>query len=257
MAWQANFDDLQGKRVLVTGASSGIGAAVAAAFGACGARVGVHYFENEAGARGVAAEIEADGGQAVVLQADLADPDNHGRLADAAVDALGGVDILINNAGEIFERRSIRDIDDAFYMKLFDLNVRAVVGLTGKLLPALTAADGASVITTTSFAVHTGGAQGTSLYAATKGALYSMTIGLAKELGPSGIRVNAVAPSMIVTPLHDGVTSAETLERVRGLVPLGRLGMPDDCIGAFLFLASERLAGYISGITIDITGARV
>lgn len=257
MVWRANFDDLQGKRVLVTGASSGIGAAVAAAFGACGAKVGVHYFQNESGANGVAAEIRSDGSEAVVLQADLSNPDSHGRLADAAVDALGGLDILINNAGEIFERRAFADMDDGFYMRLFDLNVRAVVGLTGKLLPALSESGAGSVITTTSFAVHTGGAQGTSLYAATKGALYSLTIGMAKELGPRGIRVNAVAPSMILTPIHDGVTSPETLDRVKGLVPLGRLGEAEDCIGAFLYLASPRLAGYVSGITINITGARV
>ncbi|MEJ8571519.1 SDR family NAD(P)-dependent oxidoreductase [Microbaculum marinum] len=257
MAWQANFDDLRGRKVLVTGASSGIGAAVAAAFGACGAEVGIHYFSNEAGARSVAAEIEADGGKAHVFQADLTKPDQHGRLADEALGALGGLDILINNAGEIIERRAFADMDDAFYSGLFDLNVRSVVGLTGKLLPALSDSDAASIITTTSFAVHTGGAQGTSLYAATKGALYSFTIGLAKELGPRGIRVNAVAPSIILTPLHDGITSQETLDRISGLVPLGRLGTTEDCIGAFLYLASPRLAGYVSGITIDITGARV
>jgi len=257
MAQRPSFNDLRNQRVLITGASTGIGAAVAVGFGACGAHVGVHYHRNAEAAKTVAAEIEASGGRATLLQADLADPASHAILAQQAVKGLGGIDVLINNAGQIFERRAIEKIDDAYYLRLFDLNVRAVVGLTNQSLPALAESGHGAIITTTSIAARTGGAQGTSLYAATKGALESLTIGLAKELGPKGIRVNAVAPSMIVTPLHDGITSPETLERVRAQVPLGRLGEPEDCVGAFLFLASSRLAGYVSGITIGITGGRV
>ena len=257
MSFAPNFDDLRNARVLVTGASSGIGAAVALGFASCGAQVGVHYNENQAGAEAVVQKIAKTSGSGVVLQVDLADPSNHKRLADEAVQALGGLDILINNAGTIFSRKPIWEFDDNFYCQLFDLNVRSVMGLTKAVLPALEKSNMGNIITTTSVAVRTGGAQGTSIYAATKGALNSMTIGLAKELGPRGIRVNAVGPSLILTPLHDGRTDAATLEKIRVQVPLGRLGEADDCVGAYLFLASPGLAGYVSGITIEITGGRV
>lgn len=252
------FDDLRGKRVLVTGASSGIGAAVAAGFGACGAKVALHYNRNAKGAEeALAATKSAGGGDAILLQADLTDPASHGKLADAAVDKLGGLDILINNAGDLVGRRTLDTVDDDFFMHLFNLNVRSVVGLSHHCLPALLKGNSPCIIMTTSVAVRTGGAQGSFIYASTKGAVESLTIGLAKELAPRGIRVNAVAPSMILTPIHDGVTSPETLERVRGMVPMGRLGSAADCVGAYLFLASPSLASYISGITIGVTGARV
>jgi 3-oxoacyl-[acyl-carrier protein] reductase len=251
------FEDLRGKRVLVTGASSGIGAAVAEAFGACGARVALHYNRNAKGAEAAVAATKAAGGEAHLLQADLTDPASHQRLAQQAIDKLGGLDILINNAGDLVGRRTLDTVDDDFFMQLFNLNVRSVVGLSHCCLPALLKGDAPCIIMTTSVAVRTGGAQGSFIYAATKGAVESLTIGLAKELGPRGIRVTAVAPSMILTPLHDGVTPPETLERVRGMVPLGRLGTAEDCVGAYLFLASPSLASYVSGITIGVTGARV
>lgn len=252
-----SFADLKGRRVLITGASLGIGAAVAKGFGACGATVGVHYNRSEEAAREVAEDIAASGGQAEMLQADLSDPASHARLCAAATSALGGVDILVNNAGAMVERRAFEDVDDSLYTRLFDLNVRHVVGLTTGLLPALASAPGGGVvINTTSVAVRTGGAQGSMIYAATKGALHSMSIGMARELAPKGIRVNCVAPSIIMTPFHEGITGPETMEKVKGQVPLGRLGEAQDCVGAYLYLASNTLAGYVSGAVIEITGAR-
>jgi len=250
------FDDLAGKRVLVTGASSGIGAAVARGFAACGAVVGIHYHRGEARARELLRAIEAEGGRGAVLQADLGDPAAPARLAAEAAAALGGIDVLINNAGGITERRAFSETDDALYDSLFDTNVRAVASLIRASLPWLKASGSGAVISTTSLAYRTGGGPGTVLYAATKGALTSMTAGLAKELGPMGIRVNIVAPGMILTPLHDK-TPPEVLERIRTQVPLGRLGTVEDCVGAYLFLASPRLAGYVSGAVLEVGGGRI
>jgi 3-oxoacyl-[acyl-carrier protein] reductase len=256
MGVMPGFEDLRGRKVLITGASLGIGAAVARGFGDCGAHVGVHYNRSEAAAKQVAADIEAAGGKAVLLQADLGDPSTLEAFAAEAENALGGIDILINNAGAIFQRRPFEDADDEFYCSLFDLNVRQVVGVTRRLLPALTASDGGVIINTTSIAVKTGGAQGSMVYAATKAALNTMSVGLSKELGPKGIRVNCVAPGVIETPFHEGTSDASTMERARLQTPLGRLGQAEDCVGAYLFLASNRLAGYITGTVIDVTGGR-
>jgi 3-oxoacyl-[acyl-carrier protein] reductase len=257
MSWKNAFAEYRGRRVLVTGASSGIGAAVATAFGECGARVGVHYHTGEAGARAVARAIEAGGGEAVLLQADLGGAAGAELLAGEAAARLDGVDVLVNNAGTIFARTPFAETDDAFYQEMFDLNVRSVVALTRALLPVLVGRENPVIVNTTSLAGRTGGGPGTVLYAATKGALNSLTIGLAKELGPKGIRVNAVAPGMVDTPLHDGRTSKAVMERVAAQVPLGRLGTAEDCVGAFLFLASSRLAGYVSGAVIEVGGGRV
>lgn len=250
------FDDLAGRRVLVTGGSSGIGAAVALAFAQCGARVAIHYRKGRDRAEAVRDEAVSAGGQAITVGGDLGLPEARDRVAAEAIEVLGGLDILVNNAGDLIERRSLEQSDDAFYDAVFDLNLRAVIGLTRALLPELKRAGRASIINTGSRAAYTGGASGALLYAASKGALNTLTLGLARELGPAGIRVNAVAPGMIRTPIHDGTMDRAEMEAIARQVPLGRLGEPDDCVGAFLYLASERLAGYVTGTTILVSGGR-
>lgn len=252
-----SFDDLRGRRVLITGASSGIGAAVATAFGHCGARVGVHYNRSEDQARQVVADVQRNGGAAVPLQADLSEQGSGRDLVAQAQQHLGGIDVIVNNAATMVERRPFETIDDDFYSALFDLNVRAAVAVIQAAIPALTKSEGGGVvINTTSLAARTGGGPGTALYAATKGALMSLTIGLARELGPAGIRVNAVSPGVILTRLHERSTSREILERERSQIPLLRHGTVNDCIGAFLFLSSNRLAGFINGVVIEVGGGR-
>lgn len=196
------------------------------------------------------------GGRAVTVGGDLGRPDARDGVAKEAVALLGGLDILVNNAGDLIDRKSLEQSDDAFYDAIFDLNLRAVIGLTRVLLPELKRAVRASIINTGSRAAYTGGAKGALLYAASKGALNTLTIGLARELGPAGIRVNTVAPGMIRTPIHDGTMAPAEMEAIAAEVPLGRLGEPDDCVGAFLYLASERLAGYVTGTTILVSGGR-
>jgi len=249
------FDDLAGRRVLVTGASSGIGAAVATAFAACGVTVAVHYRSGRVRAEAVRDAILGDGGKAVLVGGDLGRPEERDRVAAEAVAALGGLDILVNNAGDLIERRGLEASDDAFYDAIFDLNLRAVVGLTRVLIPVLAYGNGV-VINTGSRAAQTGGGKGALLYAASKGALNTLTTGLARELGPRGIRVNTVAPGMIATPLHSGTTDSAAMDAIARETPLGRVGVPQDCVGAFLYLASERLAGFVTGATILVSGGR-
>jgi 3-oxoacyl-[acyl-carrier protein] reductase len=252
------FADLAGLVVLVTGASSGIGAAVARGFAACGARVAVHYHSGAAEAEALVAEIAASGGTAWVEQADLGTEGNAAALVDRVAARAGRLDVLVNNAGHLFRRTPFDDAGNAELLRdLIDLNVVSVVEACRAALPHFRRGGRGCIISTTSIAARNGGGPGTILYAATKGAIHALTHGLAKELAPDRIRVNAVAPGVIFTPLHQKLTPPATLEALAKTVPLGRLGTAEECVGAYLFLASEALSGYITGQVIEVNGGQL
>ena len=250
------IEDLAGKRVLVTGASTGIGAAAAAAFGAQGCSVAIHFREHEAEARAVAAQIESQGAKAVLLRADLTERGAARRVVGEAAQALGGLDILVNNAGALIERRPFADIDDALIDAVFDLNVRAVIHAVRAALPFLEKSTAPAVINVGSIAGFDGGGPGSAIYASAKAFIHNLTRHLARDLGARGIRVNTVSPGVIATPFH-AATPPERMEAMRKAVTLGRVGTPQDCVGAFLFLASASLSGYITGQNIHVNGGQV
>lgn len=250
------MDDLEGRRILVTGASTGIGRAVAAALAARGAKVAIHYNRSEDEARSLLAEIEKGGGSAVLVKGDVAEPGAAKRVVEAAAKALGGLDTLVNNAGAIVRRSPFVDIDDALIDAVFDLNVRAVIAASQAAIPYLEKAPGGgSIINVGSIAGLDGGGSGASLYAGSKAFVHNLTKHLARDLGAKGIRVNAVAPGVIVTPFH-AATPPERMEAMRKSTVLGRVGQPEDCIGVFLFLASPQMSGYVTGQTIHINGGQ-
>lgn len=250
------MEDLRGLRALVTGSSTGIGAAVAKAYAARGMRVVVHYNSSEAEAKAVVAEIEAAGGEAHALKADVASSAAAVDLAAGAADRLGGLDVLVNNAGALVKRTPIGEIEDAFFDSVVDLNVRSVVMVTKAALPHLKQSGRGSVINVSSIAARNGGGPGASLYAGSKAFVLNLTRSMAKEFAPFGIRVNGVSPGVIMTPFHERFSTPEMLEAVRKTIPLERLGTPEDNAGVFLFLASPAMSGYITGQTIEVNGGQ-
>jgi 3-oxoacyl-[acyl-carrier protein] reductase len=245
--------DLADKVFLVTGASSGIGAALARALGAQRALVAVHYFNGEAASRAIVADIENAGGQAVALRCDLAQTGAGEELVAAAVAHFGRLDCLVNNAGNVFQRLPVAEQSEAFFDAMIALNVRAVVAASRAAIPHLRR-QGGSIISTSSVAARTGGGPGAVLYGGTKGFVSSFTRGLARELAGDRIRVNAVAPGVILTPLHERLSSEAQMRAMLAPVPLGRAGTAEECVGAYLYLASETLSSYVTGQVIEVNG---
>jgi 3-oxoacyl-[acyl-carrier protein] reductase len=251
------MQDLKNKVVLITGASSGIGAAVACAFGARGARVAVHYRRGAAEANAVAAQVRESGGDAITVQADVTQSAQVDEMVDEVRERYGRIDVLVNNAGGFVRRAPIVDADDEYIDEVFRLNARSVVAVSRRVIPLMARAGGGNIINVTTQAARTGGGPGAGLYAACKGFVSTITRTMAKELVNDRIRVNAVAPGVIETPFHDGHSSPEVLARFAAAIPMGRLGTADECTGAFLFLASDEASSYVTGQIIEVNGGQV
>jgi 3-oxoacyl-[acyl-carrier protein] reductase len=247
------IDDLAGKAVLITGASTGIGAAVARAFAAQGARLALHYNSNEAAARALLDEITTAGGDARLVRGDLSKRGQAREVVDAAAAALGALDILINNAGAIGARQPLAAMDDAMFDFVFDLNVRAVLTAVQAAVPHFEKRGGGNVINVGSIAGITGGGSGASLYSSAKGAVHTLSRHLATDLAKHNVRVNTVAPGVIATPFHSK-TPPERLASMKEATVMRRVGAAEDCVGAFLFLASNELSGYITGNIVHVNG---
>jgi 3-oxoacyl-[acyl-carrier protein] reductase len=247
--------DLSGKAVLITGASSGIGAALARAFAAQGALIGLHYNSNGAAAEAIAGEITESGGKVVTLKADAANSADMAAAVDKMAQAFGRIDGLINNAGSMIARVAYEEMTDAHYDKVMDVNARSVISTSQAALPHLKK-QGGFIINTTSVAARTGGTAGSGVYGSSKAFVGAVTKGMALEFGKYNVRVNAVAPGFIATPFQDHYALPGQAEQVAAAVPLKRAGTSEDCVGAYLFLASDMLSGYITGQTVDVNGGQ-
>jgi 3-oxoacyl-[acyl-carrier protein] reductase len=254
---QTAVPDLENKSVLITGASTGIGAAAARAFARAGCRVAIHYNASRNRAEEVAADVRFDGGDPYLIGGDLRDSTKVREVIDEVAGRFGGLDILVNNAGGLVKRVPIGEIDDAFLDEVVDLNVRSVVMACSAAVPHMRRAGRGNIINVTSIAARNGGGNGAVLYASAKGFVSTFTRGLAKELVKDGIRVNAVSPGVIATPFHERYSTPEMLDAFKAQIPMGRLGTADECSGAFVFLASDALSGYVTGQVLEVNGGQM
>lgn len=247
---------LEGKRAFITGTSQGIGAAIAERLINAGCHCALHYFSDGSGpqAQTQTQKASALGQEAFSLRADLTDTGAATSCVKQAVESLGGLDILINNAGSLVGRRTLEELDDGFFENVMALNMRSVLAVTRAALPALKAAKQASIVNMSSLAGRKGGHPGSLAYSTAKGAMLAWTRSLATELGPQGIRVNSVSPGLILgTSFHARHTTKESAEQTVTGLPLDRAGTPEDVARAVAYLASE-YDGFITGATLDING---
>lgn len=245
---------LNGKRALVTSGGQGIGKAICRELMEQGCNVAIHYHSSESGARELQENADSLGVAAFRVQGDLTVEEDIARVCAEAVAHLGGLDVLVNNAGNLVGRRSLQEIDEAFWQEVVSINVTSALKMTRETLPYLERAGGASVVNLASLAGRKGGHPGSLAYSTCKGAVLALTRSLSTELAPRGIRVNAVAPGLILnTAFHTTHTTPQSAaETIQG-IPLGRAGAPEDVARAVAFFASE-FDGFITGATLDING---
>ena len=243
---------LEGKVAVVTGGSRDIGRAISIKLASEGAKVCINYNHNEAKALETLKMIEDSGGEAILFKADVTSAKDVAAMLEAAAAAFGGkIDILVNNAGGILGRKKIEEQDEAWYYALMDLNFKSCWLCTRDVLPYMK--DGGSIVNVSSQAARDGGGAGSSVYACGKAAMLCHTRAMAKELGPRGIRVNAVCPGMINTYFHDTFTAPEGREALHRSAPLRREGEAPEVADLVCFLASDE-SSYLTGNGVDING---
>ena len=248
--------DLKNKVVLITGASTGIGAAAARAFGEQGSKVVVHYNASKDAADKVAREVKSAGGEALLVGGDVTKSANVKRIVADALAGFGRIDILVNNAGGLVQRTRIEDYSEDFLHQVLDLNVIQVAMFMHEVVPAMRKQGGGNVINVSSIAARHGGGGGAIVYAGAKGFISTATKGWAKELVGDKIRVNAVSPGVITTPFHERYSTSEQLKAMQATIPMNRLGTAEECAGTFIYLASDAMSGYVTGQVIEVNGGQ-
>jgi len=245
-----NSDLLSGKTVVITGAGRGIGLEVATLMAQCGAKIIAH-----SGRQGTAKNLSEISDS--VFEADFTDTKSVSAFIEFVQTETSVIDVLINNAGTMLGRFVADELTSDQYQQLVNLNQTSVVQITSALIPWLRQSRTASIINTVSISATTGGSAGSSIYSATKAFISTYTKALARELATDNIRANAVSPGTIATDFHKRYSSEQKLELTRRSIPLQRLGTPEDCSPAYVFLSSEKLSGYITGQVIEINGGQL
>ncbi len=247
---------LSGKVAWITGSSTGIGAACAKALAKEGCRVAVHFNRSEDEARKVAEGIESSGGEAMVVGGDVSDAGEVSRMLSEIEGRFGAVEVLVNNAGSLLERRPFSEMTEDLWDRVMDVNLKSVMLVSQAVLPKMKEKGEGRIINTTSVAARNGGGPGSSAYATAKAGVSNLTRAMAKELVSDGILVNGVAPGIITTPFHDQFTPPDVREKMTGAIPIGREGAPEEVAGAVVFLASEG-GSYLVGEIIEVNGGQL
>ncbi|MEM8900769.1 MAG: glucose 1-dehydrogenase [Bacteroidota bacterium] len=246
------MNTLKGKVAVVTGGARDIGKAISISLAREGAKVVVNYFNSESGARETLNEIQSFGGEAIAVKADASKMSGIQFLKEKTVDAFGNnIDILVNNAGGLFARKTLQELDEDFYDLVMNVNFKSTVFIMQAFEPHM--GKGSSIINLSSQAARDGGGGGSSLYASSKGAVTTFTRAMSKELGPKGIRVNAVCPGLIATKFHDDFTNDDIRKMVAGKTPLRREGCAGEVADLVVYLASDK-SSFVTGSNFDING---
>jgi 3-oxoacyl-[acyl-carrier protein] reductase len=244
---------LQDQVALITGASSGIGRATAIAMAAQGAKVGVNYCKNRAGAEEAVEIISKAGGAAMAIHADVTRRADVDTLVETLRKKWGRIDTLVNNAGDLLARRSLTDMSEDYWDQIMALNLKSVFLCVKAVWEDMATRKSGCIVNVTSIAGRTGGGPGAAAYAAAKGGLLTYTKALAKELATHGIRVNGVAPGVIATPYHKRYSPPELFQKFIAGIPIGRPGTSEEVAEVIVFLASPA-ARYITGETVEVNG---
>ncbi len=243
---------LKGKVAVVTGGARDIGRAICIKLAKEGAKVVVNYNSSKPDADETIREIEKIGGEAIAVHGDVTKQADIDSMVSKTREAFGdSVDILVNNAGGLFARKTIEEIDEAFYDLVMDVNMKGTVFVTKAFKPMM--GKGGSIINLSSQAARDGGGPGSAIYASSKGAVTTLTRNWAKEFGPQGIRVNAVCPGMIATKFHDDFTKDDVRKSVAEKTPLRREGSADEVADLVAYLASDE-SSFMNGNNVDING---
>jgi 3-oxoacyl-[acyl-carrier protein] reductase len=242
--------------VWVTGSSTGIGRAIALGFAKEGCRVVVHYNSSEDKAQEVADRVGKLGRETLLVKGDVSDSGDVRRMAGEIENRYGGLDVLVNNAGSLIERRTLEEMTEDLWDRVMEVNLKSVYLCSQAVLSLMKRQGKGRIINVTSVAARNGGGPGSVAYATAKGGVSTLTRAMAKELISEGILVNGIAPGVITTPFHDRYTPPEIREQLAKSIPIGREGTPEETIGAVLFLASPA-ADYLVGEIIEINGGQL
>ncbi|MEO9893405.1 SDR family oxidoreductase [Aurantibacter sp.] len=249
-----NIDKLSGKNVLITAGAQGIGESITKHFIDSGANVAIHYFSSADTANELTEYATSNGVKAVAISGDLTKEADAKALVEKSVEALGGLNILINNAGSLVARKMLGEMAAEFWHKVMDINMTSMMFVTKAASPYLAKNDNSSIVNLASLAGRKGGHPGSLVYSTSKGAILTFTRALSTELGSQGTRVNAVAPGLILgTSFHNTHTTKESAAATTAGIPIQRAGNAADVARAVLYLASE-YDGFITGATLDING---
>ncbi|WKB82435.1 3-oxoacyl-ACP reductase FabG [Cellulophaga lytica] len=249
-----NTTKLTGKNILITAGAQGIGEAITTHFIDNGANVAIHYFSSAETANKLVAYATNKGQKAIAISGDLTKEEDANNLVQKTVAELGSLNILINNAGSLVARKMLQEIDANFWNKVMDINLTSMLFVTRAATPYLAKNTNSSIVNLASLAGRKGGHPGSLAYSTSKGAILTLTRALSAELGPQGIRVNAVAPGLILgTSFHDTHTTKESAAATTAGIPIQRAGNANDVARAVVYLASE-YNGFITGATLDING---
>jgi 3-oxoacyl-[acyl-carrier protein] reductase len=246
------MNSLKGKVAIVTGGSRDIGAQTSLKLAASGARVCVNYLNNQSAAEEIVRLIKEAGGEAIAVRADVSKSSDVKELVDACVKAFGNtIHVLVNVAGGLMGRKPLADLDETFWDTVMDVNLKSAYLVTRAVVPFMT--EGGAIVNFASQAARDGGGPGALAYATAKGGVLTLTRGLAKELGPKGIRVNCVSPGMINTTFHNTFTKPEVRTNVAAATPLRREGEATEVADLVVYLSGSQ-SSFINGESVEING---